>query len=331
MNVNGFRLPALRFLLLAGLALASLQAGAQDYPIRSVRLIVSALPGSSPDLTARILAEQLRKKTGTTFVVENKAGGNGIPALSDLTRAAPDGYTLLVGNINSNGLAPALHAKKYSFDVKTAIQPVTLLSDGPSALVASRSQPATLKDAVALWKANPGKYAYFAAGVGSFGHIWFAKLIEKQSLDLLFVPVKGGSEGLQLMYEGSVHYAYVPLASFVGQIRKGDIRALFVTGPNRIAELPDVPTLREVGLPDDFEINTWVGLFAPAKMNPDLLKKIHALFAEAVGREEVAAQYKSMFMQQQSSSSPEEFRKFVDGRIDSYKAVADRSRIKVED
>lgn len=331
MKVNGFLPPAWRYLFLICLTLASLEAAAQDYPTRSVRLIVSALPGSSPDLTARILAEQLRKKTGMSFVVENKAGGIGIPALSELARAGPDGYTLLVGNINSNGLAPALHVRKYSFDVKTAIQPVTLLSDGPSALVAARSQPASFKEAVALWKGSPGKYAYFAAGVGSFGHIWFANLIERQALDLLFVPVKGGSEGLQLMYEGSVHYAYVPVASFVGQIRKGDIRALFVTGPNRIAELPDVPTLREVGLPDDFEINTWVGLFAPAKMKPDLLKKIHALFVEAVGKEEVAAQYKGMFMQQQTSSSPEEFRKFVESRIDSYKAMAERSRIKVED
>ena len=215
--------------------------------------------------------------------------------------------------------------------MKTAIQPVTLLSDGPSALIAGRSQPAGYKDAVASWKGSPGKYAYFAAGVGSFGHLWFAKLIERQQVDLLFVPVKGGSEGLQLMYVGSVHYAYVPVASFVGQIRKGDIRALFVTGPARLAELPEVPTLREVGLPDDFEINTWVGLFAPARMKPELLARIHALFVEAVGRDEVATQYKSLFMQQQASSSPEEFRKFVDGRIDAYKAVAERSRIKVED
>ena len=108
----GLRKLALRCFVALGAACAALQAGAQDYPARTVRLIVSALPGSSPDLTARIVAEQLRKKTGVTFVVENKAGGNGIPALNELARSAPDGYTLLVGNINSNGLAPALHAKK---------------------------------------------------------------------------------------------------------------------------------------------------------------------------------------------------------------------------
>ena len=209
------------------------------------------------------------------FVVENKAGANGIPAVRELSRSAPDGYTLLVGNINSNGLAPALHHKKYGFDVKTAIQPVTLLSDGPSALVASRSQPAGYKENLQLWKTHPGKFAYFAAGVGSFGHIWFAKLTEREGLDLLFVPVKGGGEGLQLMYEGSVQYAYVPAASFVGQIRKGEMRALFVTGGHRLPEIPDVPTLREVGLPEDFEINTWVGLFAPSRMKPELLQRIH--------------------------------------------------------
>jgi tripartite-type tricarboxylate transporter receptor subunit TctC len=318
---------------LAGILLACLHlhAGAQDYPARTVRLIVSALPGSSPDLTARLLAEQLRRKTGGNFVVENKAGGYGIAALGELARATPDGYTLLVGNINSNGLAPALHTKKYGFDVKSALQPVTLLSDGPSALIASRSQPATLREALAHWKAHPGEAAYFAAGVGSFGHIWFAKLIEREGIDLLFVPVKGGTEGLHLMYEGSVHYAYVPLASFVGQIRKGDIRALFVTGARRLPELPDVPTLKEAGLPEDFEINTWVGLFAPARTAPEVLKKIHALFVEAVARDDVGAQYKAMHMQQLTSASPDEFKRFVDGRIDAYKVLAERSRIKVED
>lgn len=319
---------ALAGILLAG---AQLHAAGQDYPARTVRLIVAALPGSSPDLTARILAEQLRRKTGASFVVENKAGGNGIAAVSELARATPDGYTLLVGNINSNGLAPALHTKKYGFDVKSALQPVTMLSDGPSALIASRGQPGTLREALANWKANPGKTAYFAAGVGSFGHIWFAKLIEREGIDLLFVPVKGGTEGLQLMYEGSVHYAYVPVASFIGQIRKGDIRALFVTGPTRLPEIPQVPTLREAGLPEDYEINTWVGLFAPAKIKPEVLARVHALFAEAVARDEVAVQYRAMYLQQQTSASPDEFKRFVDGRIDGYKVLAERNRIKVED
>jgi tripartite-type tricarboxylate transporter receptor subunit TctC len=319
------------WLVLYAAALAPLGVAAREYPARAVRLIVAALPGSSPDLTARILAEQLRRKTGATFVVENKAGGHGIAALSEVARATPDGYTLLVGNINSNGLAPALHARKYGFDVKAALQPVTLLSDGPSALVAAKGQPSTFRDAVAQWKAHPGKYAYFAAGVGSFGHIWFAKLVEREALDLLFVPVKGGTEGLQLMYEGSVHYAYVPLASFVGQLRKGDVRALFVTGPRRIAELPDVPTLQEAGLPEDFEINTWVGLFAPGRMEPELLKKVHALFVEAVRKDETAAQLRNAFMQQQTSASPAEFKRLVDSRIDGYRAVAERTRIKVEE
>jgi len=313
------------------LAMACVAASAQEYPARTVKLIVAALPGSTPDLTARIVAEHLRKSTGITFVVENKAGANGIPAVRDLVRAAPDGYTLLVGNINSNGLGPALHHKKYGFDIKSALQPVTLMSDGPSALIAARSQPAGYKENLQLWKSHPGKFAYFAAGVGSFGHIWFAKLADREGVDLLFVPVKGGGEGLQLLYEGSVQYAYVPAASFVGQIRKGEMRALFVTGNTRLSDIPDVPTLREVGLPDDFEINTWVGLFAPAKMKPELLQRIHALFTAAVAKDEVGAQFKALLMQPQVSKSPDEFAKFVDSRIESYRSIAERSRINVEE
>lgn len=313
-------------------AAASFSAAAQDWPpARPVRLIVAALPGSSPDLTARLLANELNKKPGASFVVINKAGGLGIPALSEVSQAAPDGATLLIGNINTNGLAPALHAKKYPFDAKTALLPITLLSDGPSALIAGQAAPAGgFRESLATWKANPGKYAYFGAGAGGFGHIWFAKLLAPQGLDLLFVPVKGGTEGLQLLHEGSVHYAYVPIASFVGQMRGKEVRTLFVTGPTRLGEFPDVPTLRELGLSEDLEINTWVGLFAPPSMPVDLMKRIHSAFTTAVNQPEIATRYKELYMLPKTSSSPEEFKKFVDSQIDTYRTVADRARIKVD-
>lgn len=310
----------------------SFGAEAQEWPPeRPVRLIVAALPGSSPDVTARLLANELHKQTGRTFVVINKAGGLGIPALTEVSQAAPDGTTLLVGNINTNGLAPALHGSKYAFDIKSALQPITPLSEGPSALIASPATPAGgFRDQVAAWRSNPGKYAYFAAGPGSFGHIWFAKLIEQQSLDLLFVPVKGGVEGLQLMHEGSVHYSYVPITSFIGQMRNKEVRALFVTSPARLAEFPDVPTLREVGLSEDFGINTWVGLFAPPAMSADLLKRIHSAFSKAISQPEIAARYKESYMLQKLSPSPEDFKKFVDGQIDAYRQIAARAHIKVD-
>jgi tripartite-type tricarboxylate transporter receptor subunit TctC len=307
-------------------------AAAEQWPgTRPIKLITAAQTGSSPDLTARILAAELGKQTGGTFVVINKAGGNGIPAIAEVAHAAPDGTTLLIGNINSNGLAPALHARKYGFDVKSALQPITLLSDGPSALIASKSAPATFSESLAAWKATPGKYNYFGAGVGSFGHIWFAKLLEPRGLDLLFVPVKGGSDGIQMMREGSVHYAYVPIASFIGQMRSKEIRTLFVTGPTRLAEFPDVPTLKEVGLSEDFEINTWVGAFAPAKTPPQLVNQIHAAFAKAVSQPEVAQRYNQLYMGAKVSASPENFKKFVDSEIDTFAVIAERARIKVDD
>ena len=317
--------------LLAAALAWSVAAIAQEWPVRPVRVTVPALPGSGPDLTIRMLAEQIGKNPGAPLVIINKPGGIGIPAVIELARATPDGNSLLVGNINTNGLGPALHAKKYGFDVKSGIQPVTLLSDGPSTLIASRATPATFRDAMSAWKANPGKYAYFAAGVGSIGHIWFAKLLEPLGLNLLFVPVKGGSEGLQLLFDGSVHYAYTPLSVFTGQIRDGKIRALFVTSQSRIAEFPEVPTLREVGLTDDFEITAWVGLFAPPGMRPDLLNRVHGTFTTAVNRHETGERYKNLFMVQKASASPAEFKKFVDGRIDDYRVVAERARIKVDE
>jgi tripartite-type tricarboxylate transporter receptor subunit TctC len=312
-------------------ALLSVAAAAEEWPTRPTRIIVPALPGSGPDLTIRLLAEQVGKNPGSPLVIINKPGGIGIPAVIELARAAPDGNSLLVGNINTNGLGPALHAKKYGIDVKSGIQPVTLLSDGPSTLIASRATPSTFREAIAAWKTNPGKYAYFAAGVGSIGHIWFAKLLEPLGLNLLFVPVKGGSEGLQLLFDGSVHYAYTPLSVFSGQIREGKIRALFVTSQARIAEFPDVPTLREVGLTDDFAITAWVGLFAPPHLRADLLSRIHSTFTAAVNRPEIGERYKNLFMVQKVSVSPADFKKFVDARIDEYRLVAERARIRVDE
>jgi tripartite-type tricarboxylate transporter receptor subunit TctC len=311
---------------------ASAGAIAQEWPgSRPVRLIVAALPGSSPDLTARFVADRLAKQTGGSFVVVNKAGALGIPALTEAAQAAPDGLTLLVGNINTNGLAPALHGKKYPFDVKAALRPITMLSDGPSALVASRSVPATFKDSMAAWKASPGKYAYFAAGAGSFGHIWFAQLITPQNIDMLFVPVKGGAEGLQLLHEGSVHYAYVPIASFIGQMRSKEVQTLFVTTSARLPEFPDVPTLREVGLPADLELNTWVGLFGPSKMRPELVNAIHQAFSSAVKHPDLGALYRNAYMVQSTSGSAGDFQKFVDNQIEQFKLVAERARINVQD
>jgi tripartite-type tricarboxylate transporter receptor subunit TctC len=311
---------------------ASIGAAAQEWPgSRPVRLIVATLPGSSADLTARYLADHLARQTGGSFVVVNKPGGLGIPALTEAAQAAPDGTTLLVGNINTNALTPALHAKKYPFDVKTVLRPITMISDGPSALVASRKAPGTFKESVAAWKANPGKYAYFAAGPGSFGHIWFAKLLEQQKMDLLFVPVKGGMEGLQLLHEGSVQYAYVPLASFINQVRNKDVQALFVTTPARLQEFPDVPTLREAGLTGDYELNVWVGLFAQSRMKPELASAIHSAFTKAVKLPETGAQYAKAYMVQSTSASPEEFQKFVDNQIDQFRALGARVRIKIDE
>lgn len=323
---------AFRSLACMGLLLGSAAALAQDWPgSRAVRLVVAALPGSSPDLTARYVADQLAKQTGGSFVVVNKAGGLGIPALTEVAQAAPDGTTLLVGNINTNGLAPALHTKKYPFDVKSVLRPITMISDGPSALVASRTVPAAFKESVAAWKANPGKYAYFAAGPGSFGHVWFAKLLTQQKLDMLFVPVKGGMEGLQMLHEGSVQYAYVPIASFINQMRSKAVQTLFVTTPARLPEFPDVPTLREVGLSADYELNTWVGLFGQSKMRPELVNAIHQAFEKAVKQPEIGALYSKAYMVQSTSTSPDEFQKFVNSQIDQFKLVGERAGIKVQD
>jgi tripartite-type tricarboxylate transporter receptor subunit TctC len=132
------------------------------------------------------------------------------------------------------------------------------------------------------------------------------------------------------MREGSVHYSYVPIASFIGQMRSKEIRTLFVTGPTRLPEFPDVPTRKELGLPDDLELNTWVGLFAPAHMAPELQKKIHAAFTKAVSQPEIGAKYKELYMLQQTSPSPEAFKVFVNGQIDALRAVAERAQLKIE-
>ncbi len=313
------------------LALLGAGANAQEWPTRPIRVTVPALPGSGPDMTARVLAEHIGKNPGSPLVVVNKAGGLGIPAMIELARATPDGNSLLIGNINTNGLAPALHGKRYGFDVKSGIQPVTLLSDGPSALIASRAVPATFRESLELWKSSPGKYAYFGAGIGAIGHVWFLKLLQQRGLNLLYVPVRGGTEGLQLLYEGSVHYAYAPAVSMVGPMRDGKVRTLFVTGPTRSPEFPDVPTHREAGLSDDYDINAWVGLFAPPGLRADVLKTVHATFTAAVNRPEIGDRYKKLFMQQRVSASPAEFKKYVDSRIDDYRLIVEQAKLKVDE
>ena len=253
--------------------------------------------------------------------------------MTEVTHAAPDGTTLLIGNINSNGLGAGACTPR---SMGSMSSPRSSRSHFFRTARAHWSQASPRRrrfgESLAAWKANPGKYAYFGAGVGSFGHIWFAKLLEPRGLDLLFVPVKGGADGIQMMREGSVHYAYVPIASFIGQMRSKDIRTLFVTGPTRLAEFPDVPTLKEVGLPEDFEINTWVGVFAPAKTPPHARAAASCRLCEGGKPPEVAQRYNQLYMGAKVSPSPEDFKKFVDSQIDTYAVHrTTRARIKVED
>ena len=176
-----------------------------------------------------------------------------------------------------------------------------------------------------------GKYAYFGAGIGAFGHVWFLKLLQQRGLNLLYVPVRGATEGLQLLYEGSAHYAYVPVSALISQMREGRVRTIFVTGASRLPEFPDVPTHREVGLTDDYEINAWVGLFAPPNLRADVLKTVHATFTTAVSSAAIGERYRKLSMVQKVSASPGEFKRFVDSRIDDYRQVAEQAKLKIEE
>jgi len=248
-------------------------ADAQDYPSKPVRVVVPFAAGGPTDIVARLVGTKLADKWGQPVVIENVVGASGNIGTRNVAQAAPDGTTLLV---TTSGFVvnPSLFASK-PYDPVNDFAPVTILAQAPNVLIVHPSVEAkTVAELINLVKANPGKYSFASAGVGQTGHLTGALFNVKFGLDMAHVPFNGGGPIMNSMMGGHTLIAFLSLPSAAAYVKDGKVRALAVTSPKRSPILPNVPTIREAGIPEG-ETLFFQGVLAPAKTPAAIIRKLH--------------------------------------------------------
>ena len=318
----------LRPLLAAALlGFAALSAGAAPFPERPVKLIVPFAPGATTDILARLVAEKLSERWKQPVVVENKAGAGSVIGADFVAKSAPDGYTLLFGS-ESLSLLPHLQASM-PFDWRTDLKLVSLTGTLPILLTVTgkRADLATMAEFLAYAKANPGKLNYGSPGKGTVHHLTMELFGQAAGIKLTHVPYKGAGPALQDLVAGTIEVMPGAEPSAKSQIQAGNVRALAVFAPERVAGLPAVPTSREAGVA--FEEQFWWGVMAPGKTPPDVVQQI-ADAAVAVVKDPDTARRIIALGVTPVGSTPQQFEKFFVEQNDKWARIVKTLDIKLE-
>ena len=269
-------------------AAAATAAGAQDFPARAITIIVAQPPGGGTDIISRIVAQQLSVQLGKPVVVENKPGAGTIVGTEAAAKSPPDGYTLLAGLTANMAVNPSLF-RKLPYDPIKDFTPVGMMAEFPFVLVVSKNFPAkSVKELLALAKAKHGEINFASAGNGTGQHLSAELFKLMAGVDMTHVPYRGASPAYSDVISGRTPVFFDNLASGLGQIRGGAVRALGVTGTKRSPLLPDVPTIAEAGVPG-YQNYVWFGLWAPKNTPKPIVDKLYAEVRKAVGTPSVKA------------------------------------------
>ena len=305
----------------------ALPVAAQNYPTRAVRLVVPSAPGGGTDISARILAPQLSQFLGQQVVVENRAGAGTMIGGEAVARAAPDGYTLLMG-ISTLAINPAMY-KKVPYDALKDLTPISQAVSLSNVLVVHPSLPAkSVKEFVALVKPRPGQINFASAGVGTSPHLSMELFLVMTGLKMLHIPYKGSGPGVTDLIAGHVPAMMPNMLSAQPHIKSGRLRALGVTGSKRAPGADDIPTIAEAGVPG-YEAVQWYGLLAPAAVPRDIITKLHAGVVRALQNPEVRQRLLNDGAEP-VGSSPEEFAAYLRSETAKWAKVIQAAGIKPE-
>ena len=303
-------------------------ARAQNYPVKTVRIVVPQAPGSASDLFARLLGQKLSESLGQPVVNDPRPGAGGALGAEFAARASPDGHTLLMGTNSTHSANPALYSK-LAYDPVKDFAPITLTLATPYALTAHPSLPVTtLKQLIAFAKVRPAQLNYASAGNGSTHHLCGELLKWMAGVNIIHVPYKGGPPANMAVLSGEVSIAFNSVSSLHTFITRGKVRALGVTSVKRSSLLPEVPTLSESGLPG-FEMLSWFGLLAPAGTPRPIISRLNTETIRALETAEIkavaAAQGSEVV-----SGSPEQFADYIKSEIARIGKLAKTAGIKAD-
>lgn len=309
---------------------AAAQADAK-YPSRSVRLLIPYAPGGATDIVARLVGAKLSEAWGQPVLVENRPGGAGAIALEATARAAADGYTLMVGNVSTNAITPVAFEERLSFKPLKELTPVAMVVEIPHIVAATPSLPAnTVGELIGYAKANPGKLNYASAGNGSYPHLDMVNFAKRAGFDAVHVPYKGGaSQMLTSVSTGETQMMFVNLASSMPFVKSNRMKVLATTWPERLAELPNVPTLKESGFPD-VGTNAWNGFFAPSGTPRAILVQLNKALYDTLERPDIKEAYAKQMMIAPPRRSLEDLNDYVNAEAAKWQRIIRDGNVKVE-
>jgi len=299
------------------------------YPDRPLRLVVSFPPGGSADFQARIVGPKLTEQLRQQVVIDNRSGGSGVVALEIVAKAAPDGYTLLLGPMSGLAMNPALFSK-LPYDSARDFAPISMTSRVTLALAASVSLPAnSVKELVALAKASPGKFTYGSTGIGNVTHLAGEMLKTNAGIDLVHVPYKGAGPQLIDVISGNVAVGFTSLTAAIPHVRSGRLKALVVTSKQRSSAAPDIPTVSEVGMPE-IEIATgWFGILAPAHTPKAIISRLNAEIVKVIKMPDVQTRFTGQGLDP-ATSTAEEFAALIKSDLVKWAKVIKQAGIRAE-
>jgi len=305
-------LHVLKACALAALALSA-AAHAQVYPAKPLRMIVAYPPGGGTDIVGRMLAQKLGESLGQSVVVENRGGASGNIGTGLAARAAPDGYTILMGNVAPNAINVSLF-KDLPFDPVADFAPVSLVASTPNILVVHPSTPArTVKEVIALAKAKPGTLNFASAGMGSSSHLAGELFRILAGADIVHVPYKGAGPAMVDVLSGQVQLYFATMPAAMPHVKAGKLAPVAVTSARRSQALPDLPTVAESGVPG-YEASTWYGVLAPAHTPSAVVARLHGDIAKILGDAALHARLADQGFDP-VGSSPEEFGAYIKSEI----------------
>jgi tripartite-type tricarboxylate transporter receptor subunit TctC len=309
----------------AGLGLFASSTHAQTWPAKPIRLVVPFAPGGSSEIVARATAQEMAKLLGQSVFVDNKPGAAGNVAMGEVARA-DDQHTLILGHIGTLAVNPYIF-DKLPYDPNQSFRPISLLAKVPSLYVVRPELPVmNLKEFIALARSKPGQLNYGSAGNGSAGHLAFEYLKMATNIFVVHVPYRGTGPQLTDLMGGRLDAAAVGAPAVMQFIKTGKLRCIATGSAQRLAQLPDVPTVAEQGFPG-FEMTQWYGLLAPANMSQANAEKLSVVAARAV-REPAAARLLESDAAIPIGSTAAEFAAFISAEQKRWKPVIERARIK---
>ncbi|MFM9901826.1 MAG: Bug family tripartite tricarboxylate transporter substrate binding protein [Polaromonas sp.] len=309
-------------------AFCSAPAGADTYPAKPVRIIVGFAPGGGTDIVARLLAQKLSDTMGQPFIVENRAGATGMIGAKLVAASPPDGYNLLMAHVNSQAIAPALMVRP-QYDPIKDFAAVAYVGQVPNVLVVNAQLPVkSVAELVALARSKSNGVSYASPGVGSTNHLAGEMLRKETGGNFLHVPYKGSGPAMVDLLAGQVDMNFEATSSAAPFIKSGRLRALAVTTPARTPELPDVPTMAELGF-KTFDITNWYGVVAPAGTPAAVTGPLYDALQRVLAMPDVNRKFAELSLHH-VAMTPDQFAQFMRMEVTKYRSIAKRTGVKLD-